>query len=92
MICLEGRIDIKPCRSERNRLKMTKHISIVQLIGCRSATGICVGLKALNDPDLATHLTCNITTNGASHRSCILKWWPQTIIIIIIRAQRVWER
>jgi hypothetical protein len=74
----EGGIDIKPCRIERNWLKyitkkMTNHISIIQMIGCRSAAGVCNGLKVAHDSDLATHLSCRITTNGASYRSSILK-------------------
>jgi hypothetical protein len=58
---------------------MTDRISIIQLIGCRSAAGECIGLKVVHDSDLATYLSCNITTNGASYRSSILKWWSPDI-------------
>jgi hypothetical protein len=58
---------------------MTNHISFIQLISCRSAAGVCIGLKVVHDSDLATHLSCSITTNGASYRSSILKWWPKNI-------------
>jgi len=54
---------------------MILHISIVLLIGCRSATGVCTWLKIVHDSDLETLLSCSITTNGASYTSYVLKWW-----------------
>jgi hypothetical protein len=75
----KGGINIKSRRRERYCLNMTKHISIVQLIVCRSATGVCIQLKVLNDSNLATLLSCSIITTGASYRSCILRWWPSNI-------------
>ena len=33
-------------------------------------------LKVVYDSDLATRLSCSITTIGASYRSRILKWRP----------------
>jgi hypothetical protein len=69
----KGGINIKSRFGERYCLNMSKYISIVRLIVFLSATGLFIKLKELHDSDLATHLSCSITTTGASYRSCILR-------------------
>jgi len=73
-------INVTPCHSKRKWLrtqlkKTMKHISTVQLISCRSTTGAYIGLKVLHDSSLATHLSCNIITSGASYSRCLIKRW-----------------